>query len=177
MKRLAILSLAVAAMGAGCWSSETVAPTPVVPSTPPAMEQPQGAIPAPTVPEPPVMMPSSTTENPAMMPSVPTSAPTQAVKPPIDETVYALIEMSENGFKPAQITVKKDTIIRFKNVGETGMWPASNPHPNHTDYQDFDARRTVKPGEVYEFRFKNVGTWGFHDHLSPGLTGRIVVQE
>lgn len=171
MKRLAILSLAVAAMGAGCWSAEST--TPVMPSQPPAAMQP-GTVPTP---ENPAMMPNPapTPENPAMMPVTPTA--TQPTKPPVDETVYALVEMSENGFKPAQITVKKDTIIRFKNVGTTGMWPASNPHPNHTDYQDFDARRTVKPGEVYEFRFKNVGTWGVHDHLSPGLTGRIVVQE
>lgn len=179
MKHLAFLSLAVAAMGAGCWSSEPT-PTPVMPAqAPAAIEQPQGTMPAPAMPENPAMMPSTTPtttspENPAMAPLAPT--PT-APKPPVDETVFALVEMSENGFKPAQLTVKKDTIVRFKNVGATNMWPASNPHPNHTDYQDFDARRLVKPGEVYEFRFKNVGTWGFHDHLSPGLTGRIVVQE
>ncbi|MBP6944730.1 cupredoxin domain-containing protein [Patescibacteria group bacterium] len=176
MKRLAILSLAVAAMGAGCWSSEPAAP--VTPVQPPVIEQPQGTLPTPApVPENPAMMPSptSTPENPAMAPT-PTPKPTPP-KPPVDETVFALVEMSENGFKPAQLTIKKNTIVRFKNVGQTGMWPASGPHPNHTDYQDFDARRTVKPGEVYEFRFKNVGTWSFHDHLSPGLMGRIVVQE
>ncbi len=178
MKRLAILSLALAAMGAGCWSAEP-ATSPVVPVQPPVMEQPQGGLPTPTPEENPAMMPSptSTPENPAMAPVAPTPKPTQPAKPPVDETVFALVEMSENGFKPAQLTIKKNTIVRFKNVGTTGMWPASNPHPNHTDYQDFDARRTVKPGEVYEFRFKNVGTWSFHDHLSPGLMARIVVQE
>lgn len=169
MKRIALLGTAVALMGAGCWSSPApVAPPVPAPAQPAVIEQPQVA-PVPPTPEvpatPPVVTPPSA-ENP--VPTVPPKDP---------EPVYVTIEMSQDGFKPAQVSIKKDTIVRFTNVGNTSMWPASNPHPAHTTYQDFDARRMVKPGETYEFRFKNAGTWGCHDHLSPGLTCRIVVTE
>jgi plastocyanin len=122
---------------------------------------------------------TATQDNPTMKPASTTEAvPSAPVMKPVDEKeVYVTIEMSENGFKPDRVRVKKNTIVQFKNVGRTNMWPASNPHPSHTDYQDFDARRMVKPGETYEFRFKNVGTWGCHDHLSPGLSCRILVEE
>lgn len=179
MKRIALLGTAVAFMGAGCWSS-TPAPAPA-PVQSPVLEQVQ----QPEVPSPvdtPVVVatatqPSAPSVTPPVSPSAEKPTPPPVVPPKEPEPVYLTVEMSQNGFKPAQITIKKDTIVRFKNVGETNMWPASNPHPAHTAYQDFDARRSVKPGETYEFRFKNAGTWGCHDHLSPGLTCRIVVQE
>jgi plastocyanin len=183
MKRIAILFVALAAMGAGCWSSEPAS----VPTNPPAqqpsmnpgetnpamMGNPQATAPAPTpAPENPAMMPSPSPTPEPVMPK-----PENPAMKPVEKEVYATVEMSQNGFKPAQLTIKKNTIVRFKNVGGTEMWPASAPHPTHTDYQDFDARRMVKPGETYEFRFKNVGGWGYHDHMSPGLTGRIIVEE
>lgn len=164
MKRIALLGAAVAFVGAGCWSAPVSPPVPA-PAQPAVIEQPQAA-PVPPTPEVPSTPPAAT----------PPSAE-KPVVPENPESVYVTIEMSQNGFKPAQITIKKDTIVRFTNVGNTSMWPASNPHPTHTAYQDFDARRMVKPSETYEFRFKNVGTWGCHDHLSPGLTCRIVVTE
>lgn len=178
MKRFVILSLALAAMGAGCWSQEPT--TPVV-STP-VVEQTQQTPPTPPVGEEnPAMMGNTTAtqDNPTMKPASTTEAvpPAPVMKPVDEKEVYVTIEMSENGFKPDRVRVKKNTIVQFKNVGQTNMWPASNPHPSHTDYQDFDARRMVKPGETYEFRFKNVGTWGCHDHLSPGLSCRILVEE
>lgn len=186
MKRIAMLGIALAAMGAGCWvSTDSNVQPPVTSQTPPALEgsqQPSQAI-APT--------PTDDDGDDDQTPTASNTAPTPPsgldvnanlqVQNPVmqaqPESVYFTVEMSENGFKPSQITIKKDTIVRFKNVGNTSMWPASNPHPTHTDYQDFDARRKVKPGETYEFRFKNIGTWGCHDHLSPGLTCRIVVTE
>lgn len=175
MKRSAFLLVGLAFLGAGCWSSEPVAvqPAPVAPA-------PQVASPEPTPPAPtPQAAPEgSSSTMPGTVPTpepTPTPKPTPVPQPP--EPTYVTIEMSQDGFKPSQVTIKKDTIVRFKNVGGSDMWPASNPHPTHTAYQDFDARRSVKPGETYEFRFKVAGTWGCHDHLSPGLTCRIVVEE
>lgn len=168
MKRIAILMVALASMGAGCWSDDTArVPVPAAPV--PAAQQ-------PAVPE--VKLPDAVPPVPATgtVEQVPPVA-TQPVAPKPDEPTYVTVKMSQDGFNPAQITIKKGTIVRFTNVGEGDMWPASNPHPAHTTYQDFDARRKVKPGETYEFKFKNVGKWGCHDHLSPGLTCRIVIEE
>ncbi len=180
MKRIAILGIALAAMGAGCWvSTDSNVQPPVMQPAPPATEnqQPQAMMPA--VPTNDQMAPASNTA-PTPPNGLDVNVNLQLQNPAMQaqpEPTYVTIEMSENGFKPSQITIKKDTIVRFKNVGNNSMWPASNPHPTHTTYQDFDARRMVKPGETYEFRFKSVGTWGCHDHTSPGLTCRIVVTE
>lgn len=171
MKRIAILMVALASMGAGCWSDDAArAPLPAAP-VPVAEQQPA---PTPDVKAPDAVAPAPATTSSEQTPPI-------AVKPvapkPDDEPAYVTVKMSQDGFNPAQITIKQGTIVRFTNTGDGDMWPASNPHPSHTAYQDFDARRHVKPGETYEFKFKNVGTWGCHDHLSPGLTCRIVVKE
>ena len=184
MKRSLFLLIGLSILGAGCWSSQSVE----VVSPPPADEPPAAMMGLPDA-----MQPPTTTPDAMMMgaptttpPSTPSATGTTVMQPPTtpqrpvispDEPVYADVMMSQDGFRPAQLTIKKNTIVRFKNVGEGNMWPASNPHPNHTDYQDFDARRRVKPGETYEFKFARLGTWGYHDHLNPGLTGRIVVEE
>lgn len=174
MKYFPVLLGSLALLGAGCWSR----PVPVA-VNPPAVPAPISAEPTPEAPV--VILPVEATSTAPVPSSVivsepPTNVPSPSV-PKAPEQVYITVEMSQDGFKPAQIAIKKDTIVRFKNVGGSDVWPASDPHPVHTTYQDFDARRMVKSGETYEFKFKNVGTWGCHDHLSPGLTCRIVVGE
>lgn len=170
MKRIAILMVVLASMGAGCWSDDTArVPAPAAPTPVSTVQQP-----AQPATNPDAVVPTPATGTVGQVPPVVT--PPVAPKPD-DEPTYVTMKMSQDGFNPAQITIKKNTIVRFTNVGNGDMWPASNPHPSHTAYQDFDARRHVKPGETYEFKFKNVGKWGCHDHLSPGLTCRIVVEE
>ena len=56
------------------------------------------------------------------------------------------------------------------------LWVASNPHPIHTDYSDFDAKRGYAKGERYSFTFFKQGTWKYHNHLNPGEGGVIVVE-
>ena len=56
------------------------------------------------------------------------------------------------------------------------LWVASNPHPIHTDYSDFDAKRGYAKGERYSFTFFKQGTWKYHNHLNSGESGVIVVE-
>ena len=56
------------------------------------------------------------------------------------------------------------------------MWIASSPHPAHTDYPEFDAKRGIAPGETYEFTFTKTGSWKYHNHVNLGKYGTIVVQ-
>ncbi|MGE5392208.1 MAG: cupredoxin domain-containing protein [Candidatus Saccharibacteria bacterium] len=87
----------------------------------------------------------------------------------------SVIQMTDNGFTPSTITVKQGTTVVFQNTGTAGHWPASNPHPVHTDYPGFDAKKVVQPGDSYSFTFDRIGTWGFHDHTNPSSGGTIVV--
>ncbi|MDO8617698.1 MAG: hypothetical protein Q7N87_02295 [Candidatus Uhrbacteria bacterium] len=86
-----------------------------------------------------------------------------------------LIDMSENGFTLGARAIKGKQ-VQFRNIGKTEIWPASSPHPSHTDYAKFDAKRGVKPGESYYTVFPEAKTYRFHDHLNPIRRGELVVE-
>jgi plastocyanin len=88
-----------------------------------------------------------------------------------------IIRMTENGFEPRELTVTAGDEVLFINNDERDRWPASNFHPTHTLYPEFDTKDHVKPGESWKFTFNEPGTWRMHDHLIPHFTGTIVVLE
>ena len=93
------------------------------------------------------------------------------------QTGTAEIDMTADGFSPANITVKAGIVVVFKNTGTSPRWPASNPHPTHTDLPGFDPLRGIGAGEGFSFTFTKVGTWKFHDHLNPTQGGSVTVVE
>jgi len=86
------------------------------------------------------------------------------------------ISFSGTAFSPANLTIKNGDIVVFKNNSNKNFWPASAPHPQHTDYPEFDAKKEIAPGGLYQFKFTKTGAWGFHDHRTPTAFGRITVQ-
>lgn len=89
-----------------------------------------------------------------------------------------IIRMTENGFEPKELTVTEgDEVLFINNNGDVARWPASNFHPTHTLYPEFDPKISIKPGESWTFKFDKPGTWRMHDHLIPHFTGTIVVLE
>ena len=94
---------------------------------------------------------------------------------PVAGTV--VIEMNETGFSPDTVTIKNNTQVVFKNVGTESHWPASNLHPTHGIYPEFDPQRPIPPGESWSFVFSRIGTWKMHDHLMPRMLGAITVTE
>ncbi|MEX0919199.1 MAG: hypothetical protein WDZ64_00415 [Parcubacteria group bacterium] len=88
-----------------------------------------------------------------------------------------IIRMTEEGFEPKELTVWQGDEVLFINNDDVDRWPASNFHPTHSLYSEFDSMEGVPPGESWTFIFDNVGTWRMHDHLIPHMTGTIVVLE
>jgi plastocyanin len=90
-----------------------------------------------------------------------------------------VFEISYNGvaFAPANLSIKAGDTVVFKNNSTKSFWPASAPHPQHTNYPEFDARQGIAPGQTFQFKFLKVGSWGFHDHLSPTAFGKITVAQ
>lgn len=88
-----------------------------------------------------------------------------------------IINMDETSFSPDTITIKKNTEVIFKNAGTEAHWPASNIHPTHGIYPEFDPQRPIPPGGSWSFIFTRVGTWRMHDHLMPRILGTITVTE
>ena len=87
------------------------------------------------------------------------------------------ISMGDDEFTPRAVTIQKSTTVVFENVGENDHWPASNIHPTHEIYPEFDPGKPIQPGERWSFRFERAGSWNFHDHLHPQFTGTITVVE
>lgn len=94
----------------------------------------------------------------------------------VDTQVF---EISYDGtsYTPNTLSIKSGDIVVFKNKSKDKFWPASNPHPLHTDYPEFDPKKPVGAGQTYEFKFLKAGTWKFHDHLNPVARGTITVAQ
>lgn len=86
-----------------------------------------------------------------------------------------VVEINDQSFAPKELEVKAGQTVEFKNGGQMDHWPASNLHPTHRLYPEFDPKRPLSPGETWLFRFEKVGQWGFHDHLYPEFSGKIIV--
>lgn len=90
-----------------------------------------------------------------------------------------VFEVVYNGseYSPATSTIRVGDIVIFKNNSKGSFQPASSPHPNHTDYPEFDAQKPIAAGQSFQFKFTKAGTWRFHDHLSSHVRGTIVVEQ
>lgn len=141
----------------------------------------------PPVAVPPTVVPD-TAEPP--LPTIPTPPPppkAPATKPDAHfsgegditgESDVMVYEVSFDGkkFSPSTVTVKAGDIVQFKNKSTENFRPASDPHPAHTNYPGFDAQQQLAPGKTFEFKFLKLGSWGYHDHLHPSITGTVVVK-
>ncbi len=151
MKKLIVLSLGVLLIAAACNRTEDTTNN----TTPPPAATPT---PAATPPE----------------ATPPTATPTPS---PTPSTSGTTISITSTGFSPAQVSVKKGTTVTFVNNDTKLRWPASAPHPAHTDYPAFDPKKGIAAGASWSFTFDKVGTWSFHDHLNPTQFGKVTVTE
>jgi len=98
------------------------------------------------------------------------------------------ITYGDNGFSPSEITIAKGSIVKFINKSRLPLWVASDPHPEHTDYPEFDSVHGLMeyPDERddYTFSFDKVGKWKFHNHSVSGYDaaetvhpGLVIVKE
>ena len=87
-----------------------------------------------------------------------------------------IIKMTPNGFEPQTRTVDENSVVLFVNQDKVDHWPASNIHPTHDIYPEFDPQKAINPGSSWSFKPKKVGEWKFHDHLLPHIRGTITVE-
>ena len=88
-----------------------------------------------------------------------------------------VIVLTDVGYEPSDVTISVGTTITFTTTRDTFHWPASNLHPNHTIYPEFDPLAPVPPEENWSFTFDKAGKWNFHDHLRSYYRGTITVIE
>ena len=63
----------------------------------------------------------------------------------------------------------------FANESDTFFWPASNIHPTHQIYPEFDSKAPIESGDSWAFTFDRPGFWRYHNHLGPERSGLVVV--
>src|SRR5437899_1855737 len=64
-----------------------------------------------------------------------------------------IIHIQDTGFSPQAITINQGDAVLFENDGKQDHWPASDPHPTHDLYPEFDPQKAIKPGENWSFFF------------------------
>jgi plastocyanin len=122
------------------------------------------------------------TEETPMATVIPTTGPEflQVVPSVVPDVVLedssADVAIDDTAFTPSTITVPVGTTVVFTNNGQAPHWPASDPHPVHTDLSAFDAKKGLATGEKYSYTFTTKGTFSMHDHLNARIKGSIVVQ-
>jgi plastocyanin len=87
------------------------------------------------------------------------------------------VSMEPGKFSPAELEIRRDDRVTFVNRDTEPRWPASNLHPTHGIYPEFDPQESVPPGESWSFVFDRAGEWKYHDHNIPALRGIIRVRE
>lgn len=98
------------------------------------------------------------------------------VLPPDEGEIVVEVSMGNDGYDPSQINLKAGQAVRFVNTSNSKRWPASNIHPTHELYSEFDPKRELTPGEEWTFTFRRKGTWRMHDHIYPYMKGVITVE-
>lgn len=86
------------------------------------------------------------------------------------------IRYDSGGFSPKNISLSKGDVVVFSNNSEHSFWPASDLHPSHLAYPEFDTKKALPPGESWEFKFEKPGKWPFHNHLDPDKVGVVNVR-
>lgn len=89
----------------------------------------------------------------------------------------AVVHMNQNGFEPKELEIEKGQTVVFENQDKSPRWPASNTHPTHSIYPQFDPRSGIEPTYTWKFKFDKIGRWKYHDHLTPQFTGTIIVKD
>jgi plastocyanin len=86
------------------------------------------------------------------------------------------VTLTEEGFSPRELTINKGDTVKFTTSRNVQYWPASNLHPTHEIYPEFDPQEPIESNKSWSFTFNKAGVWKYHDHLGPLYTGIIVVQ-
>lgn len=86
------------------------------------------------------------------------------------------IQLTEEGFARDMITIAKGDTVVFTTTRGKSFWPASDLHPTHGIYPEFDPKQPIDPDKSWRFRFDKEGEWRFHDHLAPLYRGVVRVE-
>ena len=116
------------------------------------------------------------TQSLADPPAASVNEPQSAFTPKI-ETVT--VTYTDSGFSPQNVEIAIGSTVNFVNKSTIPLWVASDPHPEHTDYPEFDTPKVTgdmpRLGEDFSFTFEKTGTWKYHSHAASGDVSPVAV--
>ena len=121
-----------------------------------------------------LMRPKGTT-TPEVSQSTPPAATESANASPSAMMAEKKVTISSTGFLPKSITIKAGESVTWTNNDSANHTVNSDPHPTHTLYP-FLNLGLIKPGAEKSVTVSETGSYTYHDHLNPSLTGSITVE-
>ncbi|OGY18267.1 MAG: hypothetical protein A3F04_00135 [Candidatus Chisholmbacteria bacterium RIFCSPHIGHO2_12_FULL_49_9] len=109
-------------------------------------------------------------------PSITGTEATEATGEAVQVEEGTTVRYTDTGFVPQSISVIVGDSVTFVNESGKQMWVASAVHPTHQVLPGFDQLTAVGMGESYTYTFEMAGQWKYHNHVSPGDTGVVVVE-
>jgi len=91
----------------------------------------------------------------------------------------ANIIFKDDGVSPPCDAIISGGKVVWVNNSAKPIQVSSDPHPIHTDNSEISDGKFVlqlEPGQSATITLTKKGNFGFHDHLKPNLSGRILVK-
>ncbi len=85
------------------------------------------------------------------------------------------VTVTSSGFDPATVTISTGTKVTWINKSGERANVSSDKHPTHLLYPPLNLG-SFNDGESVSLVFDKVGTFTYHNHLDPSMTGEVVVQ-
>lgn len=101
--------------------------------------------------------------------------PTVVTSPTVKEEMVT-VKILNSGFEPKSVTVKVGTKVVWGNESGKTANVNSAVHPTHQVYPQLNLGN-FENGEQVSLVFDKEGTYKYHNHLEPGKTGTVVVEE
>lgn len=118
--------------------------------------------------------PSETPQATQTPPSTESASPQAASEGAMMKQVN-MVKITASGFSLKDITIKVGDTVTWHNTDTENHNVNSAPHPTHTAYPLLNLG-VIKPGGQKSLSFPTPGTYKYHDHLNPSLTGSVTVQ-
>ena len=183
---LLVALTSVVALGASCGGQDSSAGEEIEPATLPVRVPPLELV--PTSPA----QPRSQTPEAGLAGAVPSRVvapePTQTpreTRSDTEDTVdvstraepgSASVAYTGDEFVPPKLEIEVGDEVVFVNESGKRFWPASNIHPTHDIYPEFDPEAPIPGGEQWKFTFDEPGFWRYHNHLAPAHSGLVIVR-
>ena len=129
------------------------------------------------------------TQNPQTNPNATSDAGGETTSRPGPSENVTVINYTDNGFSPGQVTVEEGETVVWVSESSRPMWIGSDRHPVHSQYsgstlqehctngdQTSSAFDQCSTGDRFTFTFEKTGKWSYHNHRYSTHTGTVTVQ-